>query len=162
MAAGDTLDKFVATSLEPLSANTATLDTRNQHPVLDFDGSTNESAVFRGIMPQHYGGGGWDVILHVSHSSDITNDTDWDIQVERTSDGTLDIDSDSFATTVETNGTAVPGTAGIIQKITCVLTSGQIDGVTAGDSYRLKVRRDAASDDSTTDAELSAVEIREN
>ena len=162
MAAGDTLDKFTALHNEPPSASFATLDTRNQHPVLDFDGGSNEEAVFRGIMPQNYDGGGLDVILHVSHSSDITNDTDWDAQFERTSDGSLDIDGDGFAAIQSTDGTSVPGTAGIIQKITVSFTAGQIDGITAGDSYRLKVIRDAVSDASTTDAELSAVEVREN
>ena len=65
---------------EPPSSNAATFDMRNQHPVLDFDGSTNESAVFSGVMPQHYAGTtGVTVYIHYAMTSDNTgtNDTDF-------------------------------------------------------------------------------------
>ena len=45
MSSGDTLLIFNPLHNEPPASNPATLDTRNQHPILDFDAATNESAV---------------------------------------------------------------------------------------------------------------------
>ena len=58
MASGDTLLVFHPFDNEPPSANYATLDIRNLHPVLDFDDSTDESAVFSAVLPWAYSGGG--------------------------------------------------------------------------------------------------------
>ena len=58
MASGQTLCIFTPLHNEPPASNPAILDTRNQHTVLDFDPTTNESAVFKGIMRRNYGGGG--------------------------------------------------------------------------------------------------------
>jgi hypothetical protein len=54
MSSGDTLLQFHPYNNEPPSANYMTLDTRNQHVCLDADATTNESAVFSAVMPQHY------------------------------------------------------------------------------------------------------------
>ena len=56
MASGQTLLIFHPYNNEPPSSNYATLATRNQHAILQFDGATNESAVFSAVMPQHYAG----------------------------------------------------------------------------------------------------------
>lgn len=163
MASGDTLLIFTPFSNEPPSTNYATLDLRNLHPVLDFDGATNESAVFSAVMPQSYGATtGVTVYIHYSMESDITNDVDWDVAFERIGDGVLDIDSDSFAAVQSVDNTTVPGTEGFVDVVSIAFTAGaQMDGVVAGELFRIKVTRDAASDASTTDAELHAVEIRE-
>ena len=79
MASGDTLLVFTPLHNEPPSSNMATLDTRNQHPVLDFDASTNESAVFSSVMPQAYGGGGVPVYIHYAMSTATSGDFDWDV-----------------------------------------------------------------------------------
>ncbi len=50
MASGDTLLIFGPLHNEPPSSDAATFDTRNLHPVLDFDASTDESAVFSSII----------------------------------------------------------------------------------------------------------------
>lgn len=57
MAAGNTLAAFDPREATFPSSNFATLDLRNAHPVLDFDGSTDEEVYFEGVMPAHYGGG---------------------------------------------------------------------------------------------------------
>ena len=46
MASGDTLVVLTPLGNEPPVSNPATFDFRNNHPVLDFDDATNESAVF--------------------------------------------------------------------------------------------------------------------
>lgn len=162
MASGDTLCIFFPQDNEPVASNYATLDLRNVHPVLDFDASTNESAVFTGLMPQHYDGGGVTVYIHYAMSSATSGDIDWDVAFERIGDQQQDIDSDSFAAVNSVDNTTVPGTSGNVDVVSVAFTDGaDMDSVAAGETFRLKVTRDAASDTATGDAELVAVEIRE-
>jgi hypothetical protein len=163
MASGDSLLQFHPYNNEPPSSNFATLDTRNQHPCLDFDASTNESAVFSAVMPQSYAGTtGVTVYLHYAMSSATTNTIDWDISWERIGDQQLDIDGDSFAAANSVDNTTVPGTSGLVDIVSVAFTDGaDMDSVAAGESFRIKVTRDASSDDATGDSELVKVEIQE-
>ena len=163
MASGDTLLIFGAYNNEPPTANYATLDTRNQHPVLDFDATTNESAVFSSVMPQSYvGTTGVTVYLHYAMSAATADTVDWDVAWERIGDQQLDIDGDSFAAVNSVDDTAVPGTSGLVDVASVAFTDGaDMDSVAAGEGFRLKVTRDATSDDATGDAELYWLELRE-
>lgn len=163
MASGDTLLIFTPQCNEPPSANFATLDIRNQHPVLDFDATTNESAVFSAVMPRNYAGTtGVTVYLHYSMTSAEANTVDWDVAFERIGDQQLDIDGDSFAAVNSVDDTTVPGTTGLVDVVSITFTDGvDMDSVAAGEGFRLKVTRDAASDDAAGDAELRFVEIKE-
>jgi len=162
MASGDTLLIFSPLANEPPSSNYATPDVRNGHPVLDFDAATNESAVFSSIMPQHYGAGGVTVYIHYAMSSATANTVDWDVAFELVGDQDLDIDGDSFAAANSVDNTTVPGTSGLVDIVSVAFTDGaDMDSVAAGDGFRLKVTRDAASDDAVGDAELWKVELRE-
>ena len=163
MASGDTLLVFTPLHNEPPSSNNATFDTRNQHPVLDFDATTNESAVFSAVMPQHYAGTtGVTVYIHYSMSSAEADTVDWDAAFERIGDQQQDVDSDSFAAVNSVDDTTVPGTSGLVDVVSIAFTDGaDMDSVAAGELFRLKITRDAASDDASGDAELHAVEIQE-
>lgn len=163
MASGDSLLVFYPHDNEPPSANYATLDLRNYHPVLDFDATTNEYAIFSGVMPQAYAGGGVTVYLHYSMSAATSNTVDWDAEFERIGDQQLDIDSDSFAAANSVDNTTVPATSGFVDVVTIAFTDGaDMDSVAAGELFRIRISRDATSDDATGDAELHAVEIRES
>jgi len=165
MATGDTLLVFTPLSNEPPATIYATLDQRNAHPVLDFDGSADEEAVFTGVLPRHYAGGGLTAYLHVMFSSATSGNAYWQVAIERMDDGTLDTDADSFAAFQGAAGN--PNAAsGIMTLVTITFTSGaQMDSLAAGEAFRLKIRRDAdgtaGTDDVATDAELVAVEIKE-
>lgn len=163
MASGDSLLLFLPYHNEPPAANYATLDLRNQHPVLDFNDTTNESAVFSAVLPQHYAGTtGVTVFIHYSMSSAVANTVDWDVAFERIGDQQLDVDGDSFAAVNSVDDTTVPGTTGLVDVVSVAFTDGaDMDSVAKGELFRLKVTRDAASDDASGDAELHAVEIRE-
>jgi len=162
MASGDTLLIFTPLHNEPPASNAATFDVRNAHPVLDFDAATSEDAVFSGVMPQHYAGGGVTVYIHYSMATATANTIDWDAAFERIGDGQQDVDSDSFAAANSEDDTTVPGTSGHVDVVSIAFTDGaDMDSVAAGELFRLKVTRDAVSDDATGDAELHAVEIRE-
>ena len=162
MASGDSLLQFSPLNNEPPSSNGATFDLRNQHPILDFDDTTNESAVFSAVLPQHYDGGGLTVYLHYAMTSATSGDVDWDVAFERIGDQQLDIDSDSFAAAQSVDNTTVPGTSGNVDVVSVAFTDGaQMDSIAAGELFRIKVTRDASSDTATGDAELLAVEIQE-
>lgn len=162
MASGDTILIFHPYDNEAPSSDYATVDTRNQHPVLDFDESTNESAVFSNIMPQRYAGGGLTVYIHYSMTSATSGDVDWDVAFERVGDQALDIDSDSFAAVNSVDNTTVPGTSGLVDVVSITFTDGaDMDSVAAGELFRVKVTRDATSDTASGDAELHGIELRE-
>jgi len=162
MATGDTLLVMTAMHSVGPSADFATLDERNGHVVLDFDASANESAIFAGVMPRHYGSGGVTVYLHYAMSSAVADTVDWDVAFERIGDQQQDIDSDGFASVQSVDDTTVPGTCGFVDVASVAFTNGaQIDSLAAGEGFRMKVTRDAVSDDATGDAELLFVELRE-
>ena len=163
MASGDTLLIFTPLHNEPPATNPATLDTRNQHPVLDFDATTNEDAVFSAVMPRSYAATtGLTVYIHYAMSSATSGDVDWDVAFERIGDQQLDIDADSFAAVQSVDNTTVPGTSGLVDIVSVAFTDGaQMDSVAVGEGFRVKVTRDAASDTATGDAEVLFVEIKE-
>lgn len=163
MASGDTLIQFLPTDNEPPSAAFATVDTRNGHPVLDFDAATDESAIFSGVMPRNYNGSGVTVLLHVAFSSAVADEAHFDVAFERVGDGQQDIDSDGFAAAQPVDVTA-PATSGFVEIASVPFTDGaEMDSIAVGELFRLKITRDPdhANDDATGDAELVAVEIRE-
>jgi hypothetical protein len=163
MASGDTLVVLTALNNEPTASVPATFDTRNQHPVLDFDASTNESAVFSSVMPRHYSGTtGVTVYIHYSMSSATSGDIDWDVSFERIGDGSQDTDSDGFAAANSVDNSTVPATSGHVDIVNVTFTDGaDMDSVAVGEKFRIKVTRDAVSDTATGDAELHAVEIKD-
>ncbi len=160
MATGSTLLIFTPLHNEPPDASAATFDLRNFHPVLDFDGAANEEAVFSSVMPQEYGGGGVDVLLHIAVDG-TTGDMYWDAQFERIGSEQQDIDVDGFATVQSLDNTTVPAVSGNVKIVTIAFTNAQIDGLLKGESFRLKVIRDAVADSNTDDAQLTKVELRE-
>jgi hypothetical protein len=162
MASGDTLLVFTALHNEPPDTAYATLDVRSQRPVLDFGASGNESAVFGGVMPRHYGGGGITVYLHFAMTAATSGDVDWDAAFERIGDQQQDIDSSGFASAKSVDNTTVPGTSGLVDVVSIAFSDGsEIDNIAAGEGFRLKVTRDGVSDTAANDAELLFVELKE-
>ena len=162
MASGDTLLIFAPHDDEPPASNFATLDLRNGHPALDFDDTVNESAVFSGVMPRNYGGGGLTVYIHFSMTSATSGDVDWDVAFERIGDQQQDLDADGFAGVNAVDNTTVPATSGLVDIVNVTFTDGaDMDSIAVGEKFRIKVTRDAASDTATGDAELAAIEIKE-
>lgn len=156
-----TIARWTSLDNQPPAANYATFDTRNSIAVLDFDDSADESAIFVGVMPAAAVlTGGVAVYLHWMATTATSGAVIWEASIERSN---TDLDSDSFATVAFASGSA-NGTSGIVTKTTISISSGNIDGVTAGDLFRLKISRDAngtnGTDDMTGDAELIAVELR--
>ena len=165
MATGNTLCVFSPLHNEPPAAAFATLDLRNAHPTLDFDGATDEEAVFTGVLPTQYSGLGLDINTFWAFTSATSGSLRVQAGIERIDASSLDIDADSFAAFQSAGGTA-PGTSGQVIKVTVAFTDGaQMDSLAAGELFRLKIRRDAdgtsGTDDIATDAELLGIEIQE-
>lgn len=152
MASGDRIFTFLAGENQPPASNPATPDLRNQHQVLDFDDTTNETGVFSGIFPPNYGGGNLSFTAFFAMTSATTGDIDVDVSVEN--DDAQDIDSDSFATVTSFDNVTVSGTSGQFFTVGGTISSSNMDGLGANDPFRIKITRDAASDTASGDAEL--------
>ena len=163
MASGETLLELHPRSASIPSTGYGTPDTRNGHPVIDFDDSTDQSVIFECIMPRGYDSGGITVYIHWSASSAITGNCVLVISLERVGDGQQDIDSDGFAAANSVTD-AAPGTSGHVTIASVTFTDGaDMDSVAVGEKFRLKMGRDAdnASDTLSGDIELNFIEIKE-
>lgn len=162
MGSGNTLCVFTPLHNEPPATNPARFDTRNGHAILRFDTTTQQIAIFRGIMPRHYSGGGITVYVHASLSSAISGTLGWDVSFERVSDSQQDIDSDGFATAQIIVAATVPGTSGFVFILNVIVTNGaNMDSIAAGEAFRVRLRRDVANDTAAGDAEFYALELKE-
>lgn len=162
MASGDTLATFTAAANEPPASGYATLDTRNSHLVLDFDAASDEAAVFRGVLPSNYAGGGATVDVYWMATSATTGDVVWTAAWEENDPNNVDLDADSFGT-ASTVTTTTDGTSGQVVESTLTITHANMGSPAAGDPFRLKITRNAddAADTMTGDAELIAIHCRE-
>jgi hypothetical protein len=153
-----TIAKFTSLDNNPPASDFATLDTRNSIAVLDFSDTTEESAVFTGVLPEGaVVSSGLEVRVLWTATSATTGNCRWGAQFERMN---TDLDADSFDTATEAHSTT-NATNGIptITTLTCT----NIDSLVAGDFFRLKIYRDAldtTNDTLAADAELIAVEVR--
>lgn len=146
-------------NMQPASS-AAPFDVRNDHPVLDFDDASTESAMFGGVLPTGYAGGGLTIEIYWTATSATTGDVRWGAAIERMN---TDLDSGSFASN-QTTDTTCNGTSGIIAKTTITMTDGaQMDSLAAGEAFRLRIQRIGANaaDTMTGDAELHRVVLRE-
>lgn len=162
MATGQTIATFRPFDNEPPATNFATLDLRNNHPVLDFDDTTQEAAIFSDVLPRAYAGGGITVYLHYAMTTATSGTCGWDVAIERIGDQQLDVDSDSFATAQTVTAVTVPATSGLVDIVNVAITDGaNMDSLAVGEGFRIRIRRDVANDNASGDAELMFVEIKE-
>ena len=163
MTSGDTLVTFTALHNEPPAASAATLDTRNQHVLVDFDATNNEYAVFSDTMPRNYAAGGVTVYAHVAFSSATSGSACLAIAWERIGE-VQDMDADSFATAACVQ-VGAPATAGQIIAASLSFANGAaMDSIAVGEGFRLQVARmpGDAWDTATGDGELRFLELKES
>lgn len=171
-AAGSDLKSYLGKALvdiafhpadnEPPASAYATLDTRNGHPVLDFDDTVAEAAIFTGLLQRGYGGGGLTVEVGYSMTSAVTGTCGWTVEFERIANKVLDIDADSFAAAQTITAVTVPGTSGLVDVVSVAVANGAaMASLAAGEQFRLRVKRDVATDTAVGDAELNFVRVKE-
>jgi hypothetical protein len=151
-----TYSVFTALDNHPPGTNYATFDTRASIGVLDFDGLTNEAAVFVGIIPEAASYASMQARVRWMSASATTGNVIWGIKWENMN---TDLDSESYGGVSETISTTGL-TSGLPNNTTISCTD--LDGVTAGDLYRIYLYRGATATTDTMvgDAQLIAVEIR--
>lgn len=163
MASNDTLAIFTPQSNQPPSTNYATFNTRNGHLVLEFDTTTQETAIFAGVMPRNYSDTtGVTVYVAWMAASATANTGGWDVSLERDADAGDDMDADSWATAQTITAATVPATSGVVKITSVAITKGaNMDSIVAGDPFRIRIRRDVANDTAAGDLQLLSVEVKE-
>ncbi len=158
---------FTPLDAQPPASNFATLDTHADIAVLEFDGgTTDESTTFVGIMPEGASlGSGLKVRIHWMADTATSGNVRWGVQFQRLTD---DVDTATYDTSYsaganEVNSAAPTGAGADGTPAVAEITMTAIDGITAGDAFRLKVYREASDTGNDTmagDAQLFAVEVR--
>jgi hypothetical protein len=152
-----TLAVFTPLDNNPPATAFATLDTVNSIAVLDFDDAIDESAVFVKFIPEGANlSSGIRTDLRWMATSATGGDAIWGVLFEKVSGSALTDNYDTI--TLATGSTAA--NSGSVNITTITATT--INGLGAGDLFKLKVIRSgsAAADTMTGDAELIAVELR--
>lgn len=146
---------------EPPSTNYATLDTRNNRPVLDFNDTTQEASVFCGVVPTGINlTNGLTIVILAAATTATTGTIGWDVAFERVVANDIDADSDNFGTPQTITAVTVSGTSGVLTSFSITFTQGQLPAsLAAEDLFRIRIRRDVANDTATDDAELFFVEL---
>lgn len=150
---------FTPLSAEFPAANFPQLQQINRRPVLSYDASTNETAQWTCKMPAFTGA--LTTVISYIMATATSGDVDVDVSIEAVTDAdATDLDAaDSFDSVNSTDNVTVPGTAGYMDEISVTLTNN--DSIAAGDYFRLRVTRDAASDGASGDMHVLAVELRD-
>lgn len=162
MASGDTLLTLTPQGSEPTATNYATFGVRNGHLVLEFDTTTQESSVWKFILPRHYAGGGITVYLHWAAATATTGTIGWDVAFERIGSASQDLDADGFATAQTVTAATVPGTSGHVAITNVAVTNGaNLDSLAVGELGRMRIRRDVSNDTASGDAQLLGIELKE-
>jgi len=153
-----------ATTNAQLDAIAGTSTPAETFPVLAFDTTTQEYADFRCKMPAHYAGGGVTVTI-ASSAGTTTGGVVFEVAFRAIKDDAEDLDT--TAQTYDYNTLTISTLANAVGELTydgVTFTDGaDMDSVTAGDEFVLRVRRAPAnaSDTATTDAYIHGIEIRE-
>jgi len=160
----NTILQFFPRDAEFPSTNFATIDTRNNHPCLDFDDNTTETVFFTGFIPQGASfaasGTALTFVLLSTAQTALTGNIGWLVALERIVANSIDIDGDDFGT-AQSGSAAVIGGAntGKVTEVSVTFTQAQLPtSLAAGDMIRVRVQRNTSvSGDHTGDAELLGV-----
>jgi hypothetical protein len=160
----NTILQFFPRDAEFPATGFATIDTRNNHPCLDYADSGTETAFFTGFIPQGASfatsGTALTFVLESTAASATTGNIGWNVALERIVAGGIDIDADGFGQpgqgTAQIGSVAVNATSGVVSEVTVTFTLAQLPtSLAAGDMIRVRVQRNTAvSGNHSGDAEL--------
>lgn len=158
-----TVANFTANDAVFVGASAATGIGRNGHSLIAFDDTTNEEIQFEGIIDRVYNPSRSIIVdIHWAAATATTGNVKWDAQLENLAEAGQDLDLDGFPIGVTgTQGTNA--TAGVLTYTGLTMSNAEADSIVAGNSFRLKITRDAANvlDTMVGDAQILGVEIRQ-
>lgn len=170
MASGNTLLVLTpldnvppATLYAPLDIMVGTSTPAESIPILKFDDTTVWYADFYGVMPSTYAGGGVTLAFYWSAAA-ATNNGVWAAAFRRVADDDEDLDTTAHTYDYNTTADLTPASAvGEVAYDTLTFTDGaDMDSVTAGDYFILRVKRPAPSGTKITgNQHLHALVIKE-
>jgi hypothetical protein len=162
VASGDSLVSFLPHQAIPVATNAAVKRVRNGHTVIRFIDGAVKRAIFEDFLPRHYSGAGITLTLVWTGESDANgaHACAWRAAFER--DLSTDLDADDFASAKNVSA-APPATSGVPLYTTLAFGNSEIDGLQAGEAFRLYIERvgNDAGDTLTAGADLIGVELRE-
>jgi hypothetical protein len=131
-------------------------------PVLAFDTTTVEYADWHGlVMPAHYAGGGVTCSIRSSAAA-ATSTVQWALAFREINDDVEDLDTTAHTYDYNTVNFTVASAIGELSYDNIAFTDGaDMDSVSAGRSFSLRLRRDTGSDAMTGDAFLHSIYIKE-
>jgi len=160
MASGDSLLVFDSLSNRPPPASYASVDLRNGFVVLDFDDTSNETAIYLTTLPSQFSGGQFVAVVTWTSTTATTGNAKLLLETTRIANG-VNLDSLPAADASINLTVAAPTSSGdLVMSQTLSWSSGS---AAAGDLLLVKVTR-LASDVADTlvgDVELVSLEIRE-
>lgn len=162
MASGDTLAVFGPESNQPPSSGYMTFNVRNGHLVLEATAGSTDTAIFAGVMPRNYAGGGITAYATWLAKTATTGTIGWDVTFERDNAANHDLDADAWATAQNITAATVDGTSGKTTVTNVAIAAGAAgtDSVAAGDAFRIRVRNLAAGT-ATGNNQLLTIELKE-
>ena len=160
MASGDTLLKFPVRKLTRVAVSTGTQGfMRGSHAIATADDAVSETIGQTSIMPQHYGAGGIDLILHWAATPTSGNIIIQGVFL-RIGDDVNQVDGSSGnGSMIATAAIAVPANSGDVKITTIPFLQSEIHGIVAGDMFGFGFFRSAST--ATGDVQWKHVELRE-
>lgn len=168
MASDDTLFIFTPANNIPPPSAFATLDTfaaaTGVRMVLDFDGvAADETAIFPGVWPSNYAGGGIDIIIHYSTDGTDIDAIQFEVSVEVIQDDDdQDVGGQDFGAATDITDIPAAATANK-SNITAAgaISHANCGSPAVGDRMRLKITRDHDHAANTDDVQLHAIHVKE-
>lgn len=159
-----TLARFTANDgIFPITASAGVAD-RNAHGLITFEDTVDKEIRYEDIIPATYNANrGVQVVLQWAAATAIVGDVNWVVAFENLAAGGQDLDSDGFAGGVIVADTT-DGTNGVLTYTVLTFTNAQADAIAPGNSFRLRVSRNASggADTMVGDAQLLGVHVRQN
>lgn len=154
-----TLAIFKPSVAEPLSSGTmATYSIFSGRPILNFSGNAESFAAWSHIIPEgSYLSGG--INFNVWWSCDVTvGNVAWELALERLNEG-VNISSGLFYTTSTISAATVPA-SGLLKKGNATFTTGQLGSLSAGEMFRVRLKRDTDNDTANGIAQFHQLEMK--
>jgi len=160
MASGDSLLVFDSLSNRPPAVDYASVDLRNGFVVLDFDDTTDESALFFAPFPSQYGGGQLLAVVTWTSTTATTGSAKLRVETTRITSG---VNLDSLPLVDGTADFTVSAPAVNGELVTSQSASLNAGGAAAGDLLLVGVTRLASDvvDTLVGDLEFVSLEVRE-